>query len=318
MSSNDVLTALREATSGSTSQIASDDWSVLFAAVLSRLRSIVSDRLGANGSSHAPDPSARGKVEALDCLAELDALHASMGLERGRCRQVERQLVDARTALAQARAELAGTRDGERRARHLALHDSLTGLPNRRYFSEQLELVLAQVEPQCPGLAVLYLDLDDLKSVNDLHGHDTGDELLRIVATRLRWALRAHDMVSRLGGDEFACLVPDLLSRDEYTHLACKLFDTVSAPVQIDRCRLIVRPSIGIATWPADGVTATALLKQADIAMYRAKRGQTGYAFFADSAEDRLTRVTAPMVVPLRAAAASTTRPRSMTGSASG
>jgi predicted signal transduction protein with EAL and GGDEF domain len=124
-------------------------------------------------------------------------------------------------------------------------------------------------------------------------------------------------MVSRLGGDEFACLVSNVLNRDQLVHLACKLFDTVSAPVQIGRCRLIVRPSIGITTYPADGATAAALLKHADIAMYRAKRDQTGYAFFGDRAESRLTAVLAPASSsPLAAVVPAPSAARSMTGSA--
>ena len=124
-------------------------------------------------------------------------------------------------------------------------------------------------------------------------------------------------MVSRLGGDEFACLVSNVPNRDQLIHLACKLFDTVSAPVQIGRCRLIVRPSIGITTHPADGATAAALLKHADIAMYRAKRDQTGYAFFGDRAEGRLTAVLAPASsAPLAAVVPAPSAPKSMTGSA--
>jgi diguanylate cyclase (GGDEF)-like protein len=269
--------------------------------------------------SHPEASRVRGKQQVLECVAALDSLLPSLALERERSSQLERDLDKAQAELAEARAELAGTREGERRARHFALHDSLTGLPNRRHFGEQLDQLLSRAEGWPTGLTVLYLDLDDLKSINDLHGHDIGDELLRIVATRLRWALRAQDLVSRLGGDEFACLLPDLLSRDELSHLACKLFDTVSAPVQIGRCRLIIRPSIGIAACLADAVTATALLKQADIAMYRAKRDQSGYSFFGDPEGARLTRIAkpTPAAVLLRAVAVpATPTPRSMTGAA--
>jgi diguanylate cyclase (GGDEF)-like protein len=127
---------------------------------------------------------------------------------------------------------------------------------------------------------VLYLDLDGFKPINDLHGHDAGDELLRIVAARLARSIRAEDMVCRLGGDEFACLLSDPLNRERLGHLACKLFDAVSAPLQLGPLKLTVRPSIGIAVCPTDGATTDALLKCADAAMYRAKRHQSGYAFF--------------------------------------
>jgi diguanylate cyclase (GGDEF)-like protein len=129
-------------------------------------------------------------------------------------------------------------------------------------------------------LAVLYLDLDGFKPINDRHGHETGDGLLRVVAARLARAVRSDDMVCRVGGDEFVCLLGDVLNRQQLSHLACKLFDAVSAPLRIGTLDLLVRPSIGIAVCPQDGDTTDALLRRADTAMYRAKRQQLGYAFF--------------------------------------
>jgi diguanylate cyclase (GGDEF)-like protein len=214
-----------------------------------------------------------------ECMAALDRLRTALAHELGRCQQLELEVFDAQTALAQLRAELAGTRAGERRARHLAMHDGLTSLPNRNFFRQQLGLALAHLEPQRPTFAVLYLDLDGFKPINDRHGHAIGDELLRIVAARLSQAVRAEDMVSRLGGDEFACLMADLRDREQLSRLAVKLVDTVSAPLMIGRLKLSVRPSIGIAICPTDGANADALLEKADAAMYRAKRCRTGYAF---------------------------------------
>jgi diguanylate cyclase (GGDEF)-like protein len=135
--------------------------------------------------------------------------------------------------------------------------------------------------PRRQPLAVLYIDLDDFKPVNDQHGHDIGDELLRIIGSRLTRALRAKDMVSRLGGDEFACLLLGLPGRAQIAAVVRKLFDAVAAPLTIDDCTAVVRPSIGIALCPDDGASADALLKNADAAMYRAKREGTGYAFFS-------------------------------------
>ena len=131
---------------------------------------------------------------------------------------------------------------------------------------------------------MLYLDLDGFKPINDIYGHATGDELLKIVAARLNQAVRSEDMVSRLGGDEFACLLSDLPSREQLSHMACKLFDAVSAPVKIGQLTLTVRPSIGMAMCHDDGATAEELIKNADVAMYRAKRQQSGYAFFDERA----------------------------------
>ena len=200
--------------------------------------------------------------------------------ERYRRRQLEREVFVARAALVQTRADLVGTQAGEKQARHLALHDGLTSLPNRSFFRERLDQALAGVDLPRPALAVLYLDLDGLKQINDAHGHQAGDKLLGIVAARLAHAVRAEDMMSRLGGDEFACLVVDYLKREQLSQLARKLFNVVSAPLKIGKLELVVRPSIGIAIFPADGVTAEALLRSADAAMYQAKRQQTGHAFF--------------------------------------
>lgn len=193
--------------------------------------------------------------------------------------QLSEALNEARRALSEVQAELADTRAGERRARHQALHDGLTSLPNRGHFREQLACCLAETSPPTEHLAVLVLDLDGFKQINDTHGHDAGDELLCIIAARLHRAVRAEDMVSRLGGDEFACLLAGVPNQAQLRRLACKLFDAVAAPVKIGEMRLAVRPSIGIARYPLDGLTPESLLKQADLAMYQAKRAQTGYAF---------------------------------------
>lgn len=210
----------------------------------------------------------------------LDQLQTALAHERYRRRQLEREVYVVRAALEQVRADLVGTQAGERRARHLALHDGLTSLPNRSFFRQRLDQALAGVELPGPALAVLYLDLDGLKQINDAHGHHAGDKLLKIVAARLARAVRAEDMMSRLGGDEFACLLVDYLKREQLSHLARKFFNMVSAPLKIGRLEIVVRPSIGIAICPADGVTSEALLRSADAAMYHAKRQQIGYAFF--------------------------------------
>jgi diguanylate cyclase (GGDEF)-like protein len=242
----------------SRSGLALRDWDVPFGVLEARLGSMAGEQ---------------------ECMAALGQLRTALAHELARCQQLELKVFDAQAGLAQLRAELAGTQAGERRARHLAMHDGLTSLPNRSFFRQQLGLALAHLEPRRPAFAVLYLDLDGFKPINDTHGHTIGDELLRIVAARLSQAVRAEDMVSRLGGDEFACLMADLLDREQLSRLAVKLVDTVSAPLMIGRLKLSVRPSIGIAICPTDGATADTLLENADAAMYRAKRHRTGYAF---------------------------------------
>jgi len=225
---------------------------------------------------------------AVEASSALDQLQVALAQEVALRQELELELFDVQTALARARVELAGTQAGERRARHLALHDGLTGLPNRGFFGERLTHMLSLEPSKKHQVAVLYLDLDGFKPVNDVHGHATGDELLKIVAARLRAAVRDDDVVGRLGGDEFACLLTDLPGRDQLCHLVCKLFDAVSAPIQIGNISLTIRPSIGISTCAAgtDSASAETLISHADAAMYCAKRHQTGYAFFEEPCAD--------------------------------
>lgn len=227
-----------------------------------------------------PDQALAAPLSASDSIVALDRLATAMKQDLQRREQLEQEIFDALAALEQARAELVGIQAKERRARHLALHDSLTALPNRGCFHERLNRALAQAARQRRALAVLYLDLDGFKPINDTHGHAAGDELLRIIAARLTRSVRTEDLVSRLGGDEFACLVTGFPSIAQLTQLACKLFDAVAAPCKLRHLRLAVRPSIGIAIYPDDGTTADLLLARADAAMYRAKRHQIGTAFF--------------------------------------
>ena len=257
------------------------DWDLLFNAVTARLREVAGLVSTLPGLATMPQ-LARGRV--LECAEALEQLHESLAQQRAHQRAQQlalaEQLASVHDNLEQSRAELANTRDVERRQRHRAQHDALTTLPNRSHFRSLLRNALVKSEPQGPSLALLYLDLDSFKPINDQHGHDVGDRLLRIVAMRLMRAIRAGDCVGRIGGDEFVCLLDGIEDRQQLSHLACKLFDAVSAPLQIGKMRLTVRPSIGIAVCPTDGGTADTLLRRADAAMYRAKRAQSGYAFF--------------------------------------
>jgi GGDEF domain-containing protein len=142
------------------------------------------------------------RTSVLECAVALDQLHLSLRQELGRLQRLELEVSDARAALAQARAELAGTQASEREARHLALHDGLTVLPSRDFFRQQLDRALNRADGQHRPLALLYVDLDAFKPINDTHGHGIGDELLRIIAARLKRAVRANDSVGRMGGDE--------------------------------------------------------------------------------------------------------------------
>ena len=272
------LPALTDGSAGVSGDVSFVDWDDLFCAVKDRLKTIALDRLDPAPLPHQMVSQVKSTV--FECVAALDQLHTTLRHELGRQQKLELDFFDAQTALAQARAELSGVQAGERRARHLALHDGLTLLPNRGCFRERLDRALAQAGSQQEGLAVLCLDLDGFKAVNDSHGHAVGDDLLKIVAARLMRALRAEDVVGRLGGDEFACLLTDAPGHDQLRQVACHLFDTVSAPIKVGQLKVSVRPSIGIAVCPDDGLTCDGLLNSADSAMYRAKREQSGYSFF--------------------------------------
>jgi diguanylate cyclase (GGDEF)-like protein len=177
---------------------------------------------------------------------------------------------------------LAHTQTAEDEARRSALHDLLTGLPNRSLFNDRLEHALADAKRNSLRLAVMFIDLDNFKQINDSHGHHTGDRMLRMVAERLESSVRANDTVSRHGGDEFLYLCMDVEKEIDLANIAHKLSDTISAPYESNGTKLSVRPSIGIAIYPNDGEAAELLLKNADSAMYKAKQRKAGVLFFSE------------------------------------
>jgi diguanylate cyclase (GGDEF)-like protein/PAS domain S-box-containing protein len=172
-------------------------------------------------------------------------------------------------------------RQAEARIAHMAHHDALTGLPNRVLFHERLEQALLRVRRYRENLALLYLDLDQFKNVNDTLGHPAGDELLVAVAERLRKCLRDCDMVARFGGDEFAVLQIGLAGAHEAGDLGERIVTLLSEPYDIDGQQAVIGASVGIALAPADGETAEQLLRNADIALYQAKEdGRRTFRFF--------------------------------------
>jgi diguanylate cyclase (GGDEF)-like protein/PAS domain S-box-containing protein len=181
-------------------------------------------------------------------------------------------------------------RSGRRKLLKLAQHDPLTGLPNRMYLQNRLPQVLKRAAASERLLAVIYVDIDHFKDINDSRGHGSGDQLLQIVAQRLRAAVGAHDLVARMGGDEFVVigsLLPDL---DAVNHLAALLRAAVRAPVIIDGEPLTVTASLGLALCPRDGHDLETLLKRADIALYSAKEaGRDCYRVFAGDMDVRVT-----------------------------
>jgi len=169
----------------------------------------------------------------------------------------------------------------EARIQHLAHHDGLTGLLNRGSFMERMAALMKRAERKGEMLALLFVDLDNFKRVNDSLGHLEGDKVLMTVSERLVGALRASDLVGRFGGDEFVVLLTDLGSRADIVVVLEALLSVVEVPVKADGRALSVTPSIGVAVYPDDGRQADELIQHADTAMYRAKaRGRATYQFF--------------------------------------
>jgi diguanylate cyclase (GGDEF)-like protein len=177
----------------------------------------------------------------------------------------------------------------EERIRHQAYHDSLTGLPNRASFGEHLDEAMRRAKRAGWPLALLFLDLDNFKRVNDSLGHDAGDRLLRVAAERIRRAVRAADMLFRMGGDEFTVLLEDVRGPEEAAMVSSRVLEAMAEPLQLQHHEISVTASIGIALYPRDDVVAERLLKSADTAMYRAKElGRNRYAFFAPEMNERV------------------------------
>lgn len=179
--------------------------------------------------------------------------------------------------------QLAAITEQEEAARYAAFHDVLTGLPNRALFDDRLEHGLAQAKRHGWTLAVMFVDLNKFKSVNDTHGHEAGDIVLQTAARRLTRSTRGDDTVSRHGGDEFLYLLTELHNEHDIAMIAEKIIRAieVSIDVKVGEAHITTRisASIGISTYPKNGATAQVLINSADAAMYRAKQSQSGYAF---------------------------------------
>ena len=172
-------------------------------------------------------------------------------------------------------------RSAEAKIAHLARYDALTGLPNRTFFHDQMELTLAKIRRNKDSCAVLFVDLDQFKQINDTMGHPFGDELLCAVAERLRGIARDSDVVARFGGDEFVVLLSPIKRPEEAASLARRVVEVLSETFDIDRHQVVIGASIGIAVAPQDGIDTDLLLKNADMALYRTKsEGRGAWRFF--------------------------------------
>jgi diguanylate cyclase (GGDEF)-like protein len=218
------------------------------------------------GAAFLDRPSVVGALGVLVSLAMVPLLVA------GLARRLQRRLDVAITEREVFRAELDAACRTTEELRNFANHDGLTGLPNRSLLHDRLGLAITQSHRQGSHLAVLFLDLDDFKRVNDSLGHGSGDSLLVELARRVRTSVRAGDTVARFGGDEFIVLLDELSEARDADLVAAKVLDAVQAPYRLDGHEVSIAASLGVSVYPRDGTSSDELLRSADAAMYREKR----------------------------------------------
>jgi diguanylate cyclase (GGDEF)-like protein/PAS domain S-box-containing protein len=198
-------------------------------------------------------------------------------------RAVAERTAELKAANERLGAEIGDRKEAEERAQHLADHDALTGLPNRRLLEDRLTQALALSQRNRKQTAVMFVDLDRFKAINDSLGHAAGDQVLKEVAQRLVRQLRIGDTVCRVGGDEFVVVLPEAKRSSDAANVAQKIIETLSQPIAVADRELTVTPSIGIAVFPDDGRDAESLIRNADAAMYHAKvSGRANYQFFTE------------------------------------
>ena len=220
-------------------------------------------------------------------------IHAHQRCKDGTIIEVEvsghRMSLDGRTVLALTACDVALRRkievqllEKQQHLDHLAHHDQLTGLPNRLYLAHRLPGAIGEAKRTGTMLAVLFLDLDRFKHINDSRGHETGDKLLKTVAERVRATVRQEDIVVRMGGDEFIVVLQSIRNADFISEMAARINEALSAPVIVDGRPLVSTVSIGVSLFPRDGADMGELLRHSDTAMYQAKdRGRNNFQLFS-------------------------------------
>ena len=248
-------------------------------------------RIGAGEfGAHAPDSGSREFRELIyvvnDMSQKLQALYRERKAAEENILQLNQELehrVKLRTSqLASANEELA----------YQALHDALTNIPNRTLLSDRLLQAILAAKREQKLVALMVMDLDRFKEINDTMGHHSGDLVLQAVASRLRATLRQSDTAARLGGDEFAVVLPGIQDKENAVLLAQKILQAVQAPLMLEGRNIDIGMSVGIALYPTQGEDAGTLMQRADVAMYLAKRSKSGYAFYdADADRSSLDRL---------------------------
>ena len=224
------------------------------------------------------------EAKVQECADDLQ--HVTEVLAKGvdDLKRVKVALADTQRALARTESSLSDAQEAESRSRHRALHDAATGLPNRSLFDDRLAQAIALAKRNQWTLAVMFLDLNHFKRINDDHGHAAGDVVLKTVASRLLPMARHQDTVCRNGGDEFLYLLVNPQGQDNVVRIARDILTNIARPMTVEGEVLSVRPSIGIALYPESATTGAELIAHADAAMYSAKGTEIGYAVWSDAA----------------------------------
>ena len=251
------------------------------AADLSSVNAVLTQEIAEGGAPHeverAVSQNQEVEVKVQECGDDLAIVNAALTEEIDERRALEHDLSRSEAALSESKAQ-------EKKSRRLALHDPVTGLANLTLFNDRLSHALAQAQRHRWRLAVMFIDLDDFKRVNDTYGHDVGDRVLQKVAQRLRGSVRGGDTVSRRGGDEFLFLMLEARDEGSVASFAAKIIENIAEACDVEGASVRVRPSIGIALYPEDGHSAQDLLKNADTAMYAAKQQKKGFLLYSQVA----------------------------------
>ena len=224
--------------------------------------------------------SERIESKVQECADELHEVNETLAAGINDLKQTEIGLMKIQNSLVHTETALAAAQEGERNARMRAMHDSTTGLPNRDLFDDRLTHAISLAERHDWTLAVMFLDLNRFKNINDTHGHAAGDGVLKEIAKRLSQRCRDEDTVCRNGGDEFLYLLINPQGTMNIERIAGALLKDIAQPIDLDDLQVIVTASIGVAIYPGNGVTSDQLVRNADAAMYHAKKCKRGCVFF--------------------------------------
>jgi diguanylate cyclase (GGDEF)-like protein/PAS domain S-box-containing protein len=251
------------------------------AAAIGRPISMLFSHEGADGVQSFLERSARGEqieCHETECIRQ-DGTRVGVSLSLSPIKNKSGAVVGT----AMIARDITERRRAEDRLHHLALHDALTGLPNRFLFCERVCQAFVQARRHDYQVALLFIDLDRFKQINDSLGHQIGDRLLQVTASRLRGCLREGDVIARLGGDEFVVSLTALTDASDATLIAGKILETLREPFHVGSHELNVSASIGIGIYPADGQDLETLMHAADTAMYHAKKQGRGNSQLASA-----------------------------------